>query len=58
MKSFEELHFYYHKVIEEIPEALIYIVGCKNDLKTEVPLELVQRTYRAMRYFLTSAKQD
>jgi hypothetical protein len=41
MKSFEELHFYYHKVIEEIPEALIYIIGCKTDLKTEVPLELV-----------------
>jgi hypothetical protein len=58
MKTFEELEYYYKKVKEEVPDCLVYIVGCKNDLPTQVPFELVQSKYKAHQYFISSAKEN
>jgi GTPase SAR1 family protein len=30
-ESFEEMAFYYNTVKEQLPDCLIYIVGCKSD---------------------------
>ena len=35
-KTFEDLKFYYNKVVDELPNCLIYLIGCKGDLESEV----------------------
>ena len=41
-----------------MPNAIIYIVGCKCDLKSEVATETVQKYYGQYLNYLTSAKND
>ena len=36
MKSFEEIAYYYNNVKEMVPDAIIFIVGCKGDKDFEV----------------------
>ena len=45
LKTFSELNFYHNKIQEELPDCLIYIVGCKNDLETHVDKQLVHKTF-------------
>jgi len=56
--TFDELEFYYKKVKEELPDCLIYIVGCKADLDCVVSPQLVEQTYEVKRHFITSAKKN
>ena len=56
MNSFEEIGYYYNKVKEMAPESLLYIVGCKADLETEVSEEVVRKRYKGISQEYTSAK--
>ena len=58
LSTFDELEFYYKKVKEELPECLIYIVGCKADLECIISPQLVEQTYDVKGHFITSAKKN
>lgn len=42
--------YYYNIVKEKIPEALIYIVGCKSDLERQVSEDTVFKYYKGYRH--------
>jgi small GTP-binding protein len=56
MDSLKELGYYHKRVTEEIPNALLFVVGCKSDLPITAPIEMAKQKYRAEGYFETSAK--
>lgn len=43
---------------ENIPDCLMYLVGCKADLERQVSDETVYKYYKGYRHELTSAKKN
>lgn len=50
--------YYYNIIKENIPDSIIYVVGCKGDLEHRVSPDSIFKYYKGYRHEITSAKSN
>lgn len=55
-RTLSEVDYYCNQIKDFVPDALVYIVGCKTDKQKKVQDDEITKKYQGAKHFLTSSK--